>query len=176
MKYLLYILLFVALYKILDNTSMYVQTCRYLKKYEEYLKHENDCFHQYAPAVTKLFNAAGLEESYFAVAEPIGYGYIHTATVPHFINLAHKRVDIVSATLRCFDQSKSIFKSRIIETFSPLYWIKLILFLPKHLFQYLGVNADSVFVRGIQLAYWLVAPILIFFRDSICQYIISRFG
>ena len=176
MKYLVYGFLFIVLYKILDNASMYIQTSRYRKKYEAYLKQNGRTFHQYVPAVTKLFKAAGIEECHFPIVEPVGYGYVQTANVSHFTNLASKRRDFVAATIECFDQAKAIFRSRIIETFSPLYWVRFIVFLPKNLFNYLGIKADSIIIRIAQVIYWMATPFLLFFRDNIYQYIISCFS
>lgn len=176
MKYLVLFFLTIFVYKLVNNISLLVRTNYYSKKYDNYLRDSKNEFVQNIPMTTKLFKAADLQECTFTVVEPVGYGRIKTSTVTHFINLANRREDIVAATLRCFDQAKAIFKHRLLEAFSPLYWIRGILFLPKQLFTYLGVSVDSVFVKIAQIIYWFVTPLLIAFRDNIYQYIISLFG
>ena len=176
MKYLVLFFSMILVYKLANNMSLLVRTNYYSKKYDMYIRDIKNGFTQYVPMTTKLFKAADLQECTFTVVEPVGYGKIQTATVSHFINLANRREDVVGATIRCFDQSKAIFKARLIEAFSPLYWIRAVLFFPKQLFTYLGVSADSVFVKVTQVIYWVATPLLIAFRDSIYQYIISLFG
>lgn len=173
MRYVLYTFLLIVAYKLINNASLLLRTVFYSAKYDQYLCGKLKNYSKYVPLVTKLFKSAGIEECYFAVAEPVGYGYIHTASVPHFVNLANMRKDIVSATLSGFEQSKAIFRSRLIETFSPLYWVKSAIFLPKHLFLYLGVSADSVFVKITQVIYWIGTPLLIAFRENIYEYVAS---
>ena len=176
MKYIIYGFILILAYKLANNISLFIRTCYYRKKYMAYLADTKANFVQFVPAVSKLFKSADLEEGYFAIAEPVGYGYLHTDSVPHFANLAHRREDFVGATLRCFDQAKQVYKSRLIESFSPLYWVRVVIFLPKHLFLYLGVSADSMFVKIIQLIYWIGTPLLIAFRDNLYEYIASLFG
>lgn len=176
MKYVVLFFLIILVYKLANNISLLVRTNYYSKKYEMYIRDAKNGFAKYTPMTVRLFKTADIQECTFAVVEPVGYGQIRSATVKHFINLANRREDVVSATLQCFDQAKAIFKSRLIETFSPLYWIRAALFLPKQLFTYFGVSADSVFLKVIQLIYWVATPLLIAFRDSIYQYIIRLFG
>lgn len=176
MKYVLYVFLFIVAYKLTNNASLLARTSYYSRKYNQYLQKKVNSYDMYVPMVTKLFKSAGIAECSFAIAEPVGYGYIRTSTVPHFVNIANLRKDIVSATLSGFEQSKAIFRSRLLETFSPLYWIRAAIFLPKHLFLYLGVSADSVFVKIVQVIYWIVTPLLLAFRDSIYQYITTLFS
>jgi hypothetical protein len=171
MKYLFWGFVLIAFYKFANNLSLLLRTIYYSKKYDAYLRNIAVGFTTYIPMVTKLFETAGVVESYFAVAESVGYGYIHTEKVPHFLNMANRREDIVGATLRSFGQAKAIFRSRLIETFSPLFWIRTLLFLPRHLFLYLGVKADSVFVKIVQVIYWIATPLLIAFRDNIYHYL-----
>ena len=171
MKYLLFIFLLIAAYKLLNNLSLFIRTNYYSKKYNKYLSDSKNDFVQYVPMTTKLFKAADLQERVFTAVEPIGYNRIQTSTVYHYINLANRRSDIVGATLSCFDQSKAIFKNRLLETFSLLYWLRTILFLPKQLFVYLGASTDGIFVKVVQVIYWLATPLLIAFRDRIYQYI-----
>jgi hypothetical protein len=53
-----------------------------------------------------------------------------------------------------------IYRSRILETFNPLYWVEFVVCLPKHIITYLGVSPESTVIRIVQVLYWVFAPFL----------------
>ena len=77
---------------------------------------------------------------------------------------------------RSLSAAKGIFKSRIFEAFSPLYWINCILFLPRNILTYLGLDADGIMSKILQLLYWITTPLIVAFRDSIYEYIATFLG
>ena len=60
-----------------------------------------------------------------------------------------------------FAESKGAYKSKILETFNPLYWIELIIWLPKQFTLFLGLNKELKAVKTInillQTIYWFFA-------------------
>ena len=69
--------------------------------------------------------------------------------------------DVVGLMLHFFAEAKGFFKTGLLECISPLYWIQTILFLPSRLCEYMGISDSQVFVKILQLAYWILTPILI---------------
>ena len=60
-----------------------------------------------------------------------------------------------------FAESKGAYKAKLLETFNPLYWIELIIWLPKQLTLFLGLNNELKAVKTInillQTIYWFFA-------------------
>ena len=78
--------------------------------------------------------------------------------------------------LKYLAEAKGTFKHRIIENFSPLFWIDCVLFLPRTVLEYMGVDGNGVITKVFQLLYWAAAPLLLVFRDKLSQYILSLIG
>lgn len=60
-----------------------------------------------------------------------------------------------------------VYRMRLIESFSPRYWIETVIFLPSRIIQYLGGKSDSLFAKLLQILYWIFTPLLIAVRDKI---------
>lgn len=73
-------------------------------------------------------------------------------------------------------QIRSVFQSRFRETFSPIYWIQVIVFAPQKLLLYFDIPATSIISKLFQLIYWLLSPIAIFYRDAIASYLLEFLG
>lgn len=73
-------------------------------------------------------------------------------------------------------QIKSVFQSRFNETFSPIYWIQVIVFAPQKLLLYFDIPATSIISKFFQLIYWILTPITIFYRDTLTSYLLEFLG
>ena len=150
MKELLIGFLLVFVYKLVNNISLYLRTKYY---YKNYLSQKSSLFPEQVTAVTKLFDAANLSGWYIPVLEPAGYGYVSSSKASVIENMSNKGQDSVSNINELFMHAKGIFKGRIIETFSPLYWIRTLVFLPSHVLSYLGVDGKSIASKILQVVY-----------------------
>jgi len=158
---LLYIFLAIVLFKLLVNFSKYIQCKRYLDKYLDWLlKGSTWQLVEHKSQVIKLFKDAGIEDGYRGVVEPLGYGKIQTAQVSVFANFPNRREDFVSLTMEMFYQAIGVYRSRVLETFNPLYWIEFVINLPKQVLSYLGVSPENLVVKIAQLIYWIVCAVL----------------
>lgn len=161
MNTVLWILLGILGVKFALNFCKYIQCRQYLKKYNGYLKESHSWkFMRDKPQIVKLFQNAGIQDSFVAVVQPVGLGYISNSNVSVFANLQNKRQDIVSLTLGMFHQALGIYRTRMIEAFNPLYWLEFIIYLPKTILNYLDVSPESAFVKVTQIIYWLLTVIL----------------
>lgn len=163
MKNALYFLVFAVLYKLSVNLSSLIRLNHYKQMYEEYLRNVNTQFREYSVLLSKLFIKAGLKDTSFQG------GYLYD-------NLIVKHEGIVALVLRYFDEAKGIFKNRILESLSPLYWINFLIYLPKNLFLILGLDPESTVTKIFQLLYWVITPSAIMFRDILNEYIKSLVG
>lgn len=73
-------------------------------------------------------------------------------------------------------QIKSVFQSRFCETFSPIYWIQVIVFAPQKLLLYFDIPATSIISKFFQLIYWILTPIAIFYRDTLTSHLLEFLG
>lgn len=160
MNILLIILFSAMLIKILINLSRYIQCRLYLTSYLHYIKKPSWGFVEQTPQIIRLFINAGIEDAIVSSVEWIGFGYFQTSKPSVFNNISVTRNDIVNLALKMFHRSIGIYKSRLIETINPIYWIELIIFLPKKISNYLGVSPESIVIKIAQLLYWIIATII----------------
>lgn len=62
------------------------------------------------------------------------------------------------------------------QNFNPMFWVDFVIFLPKHIISYLGLNTDNVFAKLLNIIYWLITPILVIFRDRLWDFLINFFS
>lgn len=110
---------------------------------------------------------AGVEDTHIGVAEPIGYGKVASSTVSIFSNILSTRADIAYSVRESLLEAKGNYWSRFINSINPFYWLKIILYIPKSIFSYLGLNTDSILIKIFQLIYWLIG--------IVCTFIITVF-
>lgn len=164
------------LYRVSVNACALVRLRYYENKYSEYRSCKNLDFIEMSVLAVPLFRAAGLADSKVPCVQPVGYGKVFEGCVSVFENLCADRPEISTRVLEYFPKARGVFKHRLFQSFSPLFWIDCVIFLPRSIFQYLGMSGDSIVSKLFQLLYWLVAPALLIFRDEINQYIISLFS
>jgi len=157
---LLYTFIAVALFKLLVNTSKYIQCKRYLKKYLDWVADPTWQLVEHKSKVIKLLQDAGVKDSYRGIAEPLGYMQIQTANVSVMANFPNRRRDFFVIMKGMFHQAIGVYRSRILETFNPLYWIEFLVNLPRQVLNYLGVSSESLVTKIFQLIYWTVSALL----------------
>ena len=72
---------------------------------------------------------------------------------------------------QCFLKAEGVFQENLSECFSPLYWIRTIIFLPNRICEYFGGTEDQVLAKVLQLVYWVIVPIALVWRDSLYLFI-----
>lgn len=175
MSNLVYAFLLIASFKIVINTLRYLQCQRYLRMYFGYLANPEWGIVQHKSHVIKLIQGADIRESYRGVVEPMGWGQLSMVNAPVLENFPNRREDFVGITLSMFHQAIGTYRSRIFETFNPIYWIELVINLPKNLLSYLGVPAESILTKVAQVTWWVAGSVFTFFlalyRTEINQFI-----
>ena len=173
MKYILIAWAITFLYRLVVNLSSLFWLNHYDKAYMRYLSHPEQDFTECTAAVTKLFKSAGLTDRMIPFVQPMGLGQIVQGHTMLFCNMGNRREDVVGNMISCFSSARGVFKNRILENFSPIYWINCILFLPRTALVYLGISAESVFSKLFQLLYWILTPLLLLLRDELYQFILT---
>lgn len=176
MAYFLILFSCVWLYKLLSNISYLIRISFYNHRYNEFLKKQDYNFSVYTASVVPLFKQAGIREYTIPYVLPAGDGFVSTGHALIFENISNTREDVVQGMLSCFSVAKGTFKHRILEAMSPLYWINCILFLPRKIYEYIGIDAGKISCKLLQLIYWILTPLLIALRADLYQYIAKFFS
>lgn len=110
--------------------------------------------------VVRLFKGDGVKDSHVSVANHIGYGRLSIKEASVFDNFPNAREDFAYPTLAMFREAIGTYRSRMLEAFSPLYWLETLIHLPREVLGYLGVSAESVFVKAAQIVWWVMGTLL----------------
>lgn len=156
---LLYIFLLIAGLKLIINLGKYIQCKYYYKKYEKWVTGKNPNMKRSQHQVINLFKEAGVKDSVIPIVEPLGLGQLATSNISVFDNFPNRSEQLISITIGFFEQSIGVYSSRTLETFNPIYWIEFIIYLPRNLFTYLGLQSDGTTVKLSQLFYWIAGLI-----------------
>lgn len=163
--------LLVVLYKFVTNLVQYVKCKRYLRLYKSYIYSSGVNIAEYIPAIEKMFLRAGVKDYALPELQYAGFGKVFEGRLRVVDNLSVPRKDVANAAFRMFSKARGTYKSRMIESLSPLYWVEFIIFFPKNIIVYLGVKPKSVVVKLAQLSWWVLAPLAVVFRDHLYTYV-----
>src|SRR5215217_9479367 len=156
----LYLLAGLLVFKFINNLSKYLRTRHYLSRYANWLSNPDNKLLESKAQVVKLLKDAGVSDSSFPTAQPVGYGRLATFEASTLTNFPSKTADFAYATNRMFREAIGTYRSRMLETISPLYWIETIIYLPREALAYTGVPPESVVVKVFQLVWWISTTLL----------------
>lgn len=161
------------LYKFATNLILLIQMKRIQNEFFLFVNGKNDQMTQKRTLFKKLINRADIKDAFLPTVANMGYGQLASYKASVIDNFPNLQVDHVKTSLDMMDDAIGVFRSRCFETFNPFFWIETLIFLPKSIFSYLGVKAESIFIKLFQLIYWLLLPLIYFFRESINNLIIN---
>lgn len=170
---LLITFLIIFVYKLISNIIDYINIIRYSKMFNDFINQKNDKIFQYKSICIDLFKKLNISDKCFPIAQKMGYGQFASFKASVFTNFPDNSTLFARETLCMFDDATGICKRNIFQCFSPKYWIDFILFLPKKIFTYLNVSADSILIKITQVIYWLVSIAITLFSTDITNYIKS---
>lgn len=79
-----------------------------------------------------------------------------------------------------FFEAEGVYRQRIFDSFSPVYWIELIIYAPKKLLTYLGFDETKILFKACNILltfiWWSVVSIIVFFRPQLQQLIVETLG
>ena len=162
-----------VIYRFCFCLSGLLRVLYYEKKYDDFLRGRILDFFVYEAPVRKLFKQAEIQDSPIPLVELMGYGHVKQAKYSVLHNMGMMNEDVVGLMLHFFAEAKGFFKTGLLECISPLYWIQTLLFLPSRLCEYMGISDSQVFVKILQLGYWILTPILIAWRSELYKVIVA---
>ncbi|WP_207706239.1 hypothetical protein [Clostridium sp. HBUAS56017] len=160
------------MYKLVINIIAFIKVKYFYKRYTLWLFQDRDMsLVTYRRAIITLFKNADIKDAYIPTTSKIGYGRIASFNASIMNSFPSAYEDFAVNITRMFHEAIGVYRSRIFETFSPIYWINSLIFLPKRFLTYLGLNAESVIVKLLQCIWWFIAPIALILRTQIVDYI-----
>lgn len=171
--------IFIFLFKLLSNTYYFFRIKTLSKHYYEFLYKGNTRILKEASETLELFKRAKVADSNIPLVKKNGVLF-QTMNVSLFLNFPSQIKDLASATVRAFDFAEGFFLKNIRNCFNPFYWIDLIVFAPKHVFLYLGLDTNKVFIKILILffnfIFWIIGTLIIpVFQEDIKIMIINLF-
>ncbi|QVK17737.1 hypothetical protein KHQ81_12930 [Mycoplasmatota bacterium] len=145
-----------------------------MKKYDRFLFIDNKTnLLRNKTSIERLVKMSNVKEPSVPVAIQCGYGQVATGMVSLLSRFPNNVEDDAIGTARLFETVIGEYNRRIFETINPLYWINLVIYLPKNILSYLGLNTESVIIKIAQIFYWILTPIILIFRNDITTKLID---
>lgn len=168
-----YIFIGIVTVKFLYNLMQYLNNFRLYKIWKSYFeKKSNNNAITYTKDIENHLKQANVKDTAIPILEPLGLGQIATATTTAFDNIFAYDKRPFSYINHAFLEARGVYRSRMIDSFKISYWIKLIVFLPKNIISYLGLNADTIFTKIFQIIFWVIDSILIVvYQDKITIFV-----
>lgn len=106
--------------------------------------------------IVNYIKNAGVPDKIIPVSQTVGYGFVANSSASILKNIICNRQDIASSAYELLLEAKGNYWSRFVNSINPFYWFRIILFIPKYIFSYLGIKSDNIFVKIFQLIYWII--------------------
>lgn len=159
MTTLIYIFLLVASLKIALNAARHFRCRRYINFYLQHITEDTWELTEHKPRIIELIKGAGVPDNYVPHVQPIGFGQFISSKVSVMRNLSNSRQDISNAALAMLFEAKGTYRTRTLETLNPLYWVELVINLPRIMLEYVGVSSESIVVRSLQVVWWIFGSV-----------------
>ena len=161
MRFLI-IFLFIVGYKFLSNLLHYFRIKKLHQYFCEFMKQKRDNMNLYRQEV---------------LSECIGNRQIANATVSAFSMFPSLRPAFSSTALNMFEEAEGVFRKNMFDSINPLYWIDLILFLPKTLLSYLGISSKTSGYKIcnvlLTFIWWVFGVFLVYYKPQLQQFLIE---
>lgn len=173
----IYIFISVVLLKFLYNLINYLENFRLYKIWTNYfdkLIKKKKCSNAitYTRNIEEHFKLANISNASIPFSIPIGYGQVATSEATMFENIFANDKRVIPYINNAFLEARGFFKKRMLESFNPMYWLKLIIYLPKNIIKYLGLNTDTIFTKIFQIIFWIADTLLfVIYQDEISIFI-----
>lgn len=161
------LLLVIWIYRLVSNIYYFYKTTIYQEEYSKELQTGKSNILRDQQEIKRILEKAGIEDAMISVAEPIGYGLVQTRSSSAYNNMCYRHADVISAMTSAFEKALGVYRKRIIDNFNPIFWIETLIYLPKNIIKYIGLNETSIFTKTFQILYWLIIAFYTIYSDTI---------
>jgi hypothetical protein len=146
----------IVCFKVFTNYLRLLSSRRLLARYSRYLDERTWELLEYQDEIVGLFKRAGIEDSAVPLVEPAGYGHVLSTNMSVFSNISNTRVDVASNVKSMFHRAIGIYRKRMWDAVSPIFWLELLINLPREAFSYVGIPPERALVKVSQILYWIL--------------------
>lgn len=162
MKYIIVILI-VLVIKFILNLIHFLQCKYYLNLYTNWCKNDGWKMFELKQKIILLLKNANVTDAVVPNVEAVGYGLVSTCNISVFDNFPHNRRDMFEIMKNKFHEAIGVYRSRMIDTINPIFWVQYIIYLPKNILIYLGLKNKNIFIKIVQILWWIVGLIFTIF-------------
>lgn len=171
---------FVVAFKLLTNLLCYIRIKKLNKYFREFLLSDKDDIYLLQQEVLSLFKRAGIKDVLVPAAQAVGYNMIATGCASAFSAFPTRNKALVGTYLTMFDAACGVFRKNMFDALNPIYWIELVVFLPRTALEYIGIDAEKTAFKlcNILLTFlwWLLCVSVIFFKPHLKEFIVELLG
>lgn len=160
---IIWVLLAAILIKFVLNFVKWVKLKRYYNLYWGYLAGGKllDKLYNVQQEIIELVNGAGISDKVVPYVESVGYGLVGTGNAPALQNLASRRQDVVFVNNELMQRAIGVYRRRMLQAFSPVYWLECIIYLPQKILNYIGFDPNTIGARIFTVVVWILEVILL---------------
>ncbi len=162
------------LFKLIENKKLHKIWSNYFKNIDNDKDYDNAI--TYTIDIQNHFKQANIKDASIPISQGIGFGQVAVSHTTAFTNLFVNDKRCYQRINDAFLEAKGVYRSRMKESFKISYWIKLIIFLPKNIISYLGLNTETIFTKIFQVMFWLIDSIIfVIYKDNILSFFQNLF-
>ena len=173
------LVLFVILLKFSLNLQNYLRIKKLHNCFLDFIHGKQNNMQMYSQEVLELFKKAHIPDKKIPVSEHIGTQIV-SAVISIQSMFPSTRAEFAAETLCMFESAEGVFHKNMMDSFNPLYWIELLVFLPKKLLAYIGLNPETIAFRLcnalITFIWWVFVAAWAFFKPQLQQFFIELMG
>ena len=167
MKLLLIPIAIIAL-KFLLNLQHWLRIKQLKEYFLEFICGKRNDMNRYRNEVISLFKKAYVPDVYTPVVDSVGLGLLASGNVSLFTMFPSKRAAFIAEYLNMFD------------AINPLYWVETVVFLPKTILRYIGLDSDKTAFKLcnvlLSFIWWALCLCAVFFKPQLKQLLIEALG
>ena len=179
MKLLLIPIAIIAL-KFLLNLQHWLRIKRLKEYFLEFICGKRNDMNRYRNEVISLFKKAYVPDVYTPVVDSVGLGLLASGNVSLFTMFPSKRAAFIAEYLNMFDSAEGTFYKNMSDAINPLYWVETVVFLPKTILRYIGLDSDKTAFKLcnvlLSFIWWALCLCAVFFKPQLKQLLIEALG
>lgn len=145
----LFLFVFIIMLKLVLNVGRYILTLYYYRKFK---KHDINIL-KYSASVGILFDTAKTQQLVLMSDRRCSYRDRISNVLDDSENFF--MID------RVFQRTLGVFRTRILQSVNPFYWI----FLPSHIFFSLGISINNVLLSISNILFWFLSAVAGYFLE-----------
>lgn len=174
-KKFIFIFVLIFSYKLICNIINLIKITYYLSLYNDYINNNSTKIFQHKNHVINLLKIANVNNLSYPITQYTSSEFASNGYTSIFTIFPTKIRKFIAPTISSFENAIGTFKGRILECFSPIYWINCVIFLPRNILSYLNISAESIIIKILQLFYWIIGIFITLFSTDISNFIKSFF-